>query len=703
MTTELTRRVNHVLNVAQNVLSMRQEVFRRTLDPRRNVHDECGYPRPGRLTVQDCRELFRREGAAKRVVTVLPRGAFLTQPDVYEDEDSEVSTPFEEAYDRLSRDLRGDSSYQEKDGSPLVDFWKRLAIAARQGRYGVGLIGIDDGLPLDTPAELAPRRNVVKPRRKKAVPDPSLNAPLTTDGPKVDPEGKPLPGEEGKFDKAKAEKDAHEEAGNRMAELAAPKGKPKKPFPFKPTNNTTTVTEDDLIRAVVETDRQRGLPNKFHGTVDNYLIPPPGRGDPLADQRGDWGWKNGTHADSELDKEIRAEVSDDGLDAELGTKRRVTYLRVFTEDLAQITEFCNDESSARMGSPEFYNVTFNDPHDGSGGIGQATSTRKVHWTRVIHYVDDKDCNECFGHYTIEPCLHPILNIQKILGADGESFWKGCLGLLALTTHPELGGDVEVDVAGVKDELEKLQNSLQKFIVLMGMSATNIAPTVTDPTSHVAAQYQAISMATGIPMRKLTGAEEGQLASGQDDGDWNDLVEEYRNATLVPNMIVPTVDRFISMGCLPEPAGFSVDWPEAVTSSPGEKANVALTKVQAIAAYVSGQLKTELSPMNFWTKIMDLDEEEAASIVSSAMQLQEQEKVKAQVEQQEAIDAGLAPDPTDPEQVLAHGLAQGGKPNPFQKGPPKPGFPGGQGGSKPPAPNSGANSGVAGRGKPPFGK
>lgn len=706
----LHERVLHALDVATNALSMRQEIFRRTMDPRRNILSECGYPEIGRRDCQLYREIYRTEGIAKRVVDIIPKSAFGVQATVYEDEESEIVTPFEEVWDGLGRNLMGESSYKDERGSPLQDYLKRWTIASRLGRYAVLLVGIDDGKPLSEPAEMQSRRKIVKPQRQKKVPDPLQTQPFPTgQGPKIDENGKPLPEDKGKMQEMQAAKSAKEKAFQKLSGKGVGKGAPRGAQESGAGNEPATSANSSKKPT-------RGVPslNADHGRngVSNYSpeafgsIRPHGGGvfSNFPQNPPSYAPMGGAAKDAELDKMIQGEIQDDGLDEELGTKRRLTYLRVFTEDLAQVTQFVSDEDDPRFGKPEKYLLTFNDPQQGSAGLGQSTNTREVHWTRVLHLCDEKGCNEVFGIPTLEPVLHFIVNLQKIYGADGEAFWKGCIGLLALSTHPELGGDVSIDRQALKDDMEKLYAGLQRYISLQAMSATTIAPAVTDPSSHVNCQLQGIAITLGIPQRKLMGSEQGELASGQDDGDWNDVLGEYRDNHLTPNVYVQFADRLISLGCLPEPdQGFSVSWPDGVSSSPQEKAQTAATKIQAIAAYVSGQLETVIAPMDFWTKIMELDEEEAAAIVATSMQLKEQREVEEAVKQQEAIDAGLAPDPTDPDQVLAHGMANGAKPNPFEGKDDPPGAGGKKPGSNPFAkgPGQGKPSGVAGRGKPPF--
>jgi hypothetical protein len=74
-------------------------------------------------------------------------------PTVYEDEDSETVTEFEESWDNLCRQLRGDSLYQDEEGSPLWEALYRADVLSGIGHYGVLLLGLDDGKELSEPVE----------------------------------------------------------------------------------------------------------------------------------------------------------------------------------------------------------------------------------------------------------------------------------------------------------------------------------------------------------------------------------------------------------------------------------------------------------------------------------------------------------------------------------------------------------------------
>jgi hypothetical protein len=79
-------------------------------------------------------------------VQMWPRETWKVLPEIYEDDDPEVMTPFEEDWDALGYALRGKSWYksQEYQGHPVWEYLRRLDEQAGIGRYGVLLFGFDD-------------------------------------------------------------------------------------------------------------------------------------------------------------------------------------------------------------------------------------------------------------------------------------------------------------------------------------------------------------------------------------------------------------------------------------------------------------------------------------------------------------------------------------------------------------------------------
>jgi len=198
------------------------------------------------------------------------------------------------------------------------------------------------------------------------------------------------------------------------------------------------------------------------------------------------------------------------------------------------------------------------------------------------------------------------------------YWRGAFPGLVIETHPQLGRNFRIDEDKLRDRMENYSNGLQRYLTLLGMSAKSLAPQVSDPTSQINVQIEAICIQLGIPKRVFLGSERGELASSQDDQAWNDRLKFRQNNYITPRIIVPFIDRQISVGVLPiPPKGYHVKWPDLTSQSDQDRATVLVQKAQAYATYVSGQVESIIPPHEWMTKFDNLTEEEATAILEGA--------------------------------------------------------------------------------------
>ncbi len=349
---------------------------------------------------------------------------------------------------------------------------------------------------------------------------------------------------------------------------------------------------------------------------------------------------------------------------------KLRYIRVFPETLAQITASENNLSSPRYQHPTSYLVTFNDPRDyTAGGIGLSVATQMVHHSRIIHVPSDGgvQSHEVLGRSAMHQCFNRLIDTTKVFGPSAEGYWRACFMALSLETHPQLGGDVRIDRAQLRDMMDDFFNTLDRHISLSGMSAKTIAPVVSDPSPHIQVIIEAICILLGIPIRIFKGSERGELASSQDDDAWNDRVKERCMSHIVPRIIVPLVDRLINVGVLTSPAddGYMVKWPDLTSMSATEKAAIFVQRVTAYSQYVAGNVETIIPPKDLMTKFDTMTDSEADQILEDAAKAAED---KMQEQQDVADEHGMVPTP----------------PPGFQHPePPQPGMPGGPPG--PPTP------------------
>lgn len=630
-------------DLVHNVISLRREFFQRYLDPRRNIDKECGFP--DSLTAEQYYDLYTRDAIAARVVECVPRAVWQKQPTIYEDDGAEEDTEFECAWDELGKCLRGERSfYQDEEGNPVMAVMEKADILSSIGQYGVILLGLDDGRDLREPVEgveelfSVPAESLPEKRGDDRAQDEDPNADLLEEDARDD-EGK-----------ARAQRDR----AKRQAVRNAEKSKPFKGGVYSMTWNAG-----------------RRACGSFSLKLNAYVPPKSPR-----DMDGTDDYQEFPDDPREPD-EVESNF-DDAPEEGSGRTRKLLYLRAFPESQAQIVRYETNPTSPRYGQPIHYLITFNDSRDQNwrGMRVSAPMTQKlVHWTRVVHIpAEGSRYPEVFGDEALLQVYRNILSLQKIVHGGGEMFWKGAFPGISFETHPQLGGQVVFDETSAKRKLEDYQNGLQRFLLAAGFSAKTLSPTVVDPTPHIDAQLKIISIRKAIPMRKLMGSERGELASGQDDGDWDDVVRAWQVNDRNPRIIIPLVDRLINVGALPEPSGYSIDWPDITVQNETERAQIALTLTQAMTAYISGNGASFMPPMEYLTKIWQMDEAEACAIVDAAEAVLEQQKAEEEQAlydqmdaQEEQIERGLIPDPNDPD-LVPEGAPL---PNGF---PPKPGAP-----------------------------
>ncbi|NCC62634.1 MAG: DUF1073 domain-containing protein [Verrucomicrobiae bacterium] len=123
-----------------NSLTTRTQLWNNLIDSGgKDLNRDCGYP--DTITPQNYSNFYEREGIASRVVEVWPKESWAQSPLIYENEDLDQKTPFELAWDEIAEKLH-----------PIA-LMKRADILSGIGRFGIILIGIDDGRELFEPVE----------------------------------------------------------------------------------------------------------------------------------------------------------------------------------------------------------------------------------------------------------------------------------------------------------------------------------------------------------------------------------------------------------------------------------------------------------------------------------------------------------------------------------------------------------------------
>lgn len=299
-------------------------------------------------------------------------------------------------------------------------------------------------------------------------------------------------------------------------------------------------------------------------------------------------------------------------------ERKILYLRVFDESLLQVTRWNTNGKSPRYGHPEEYLLTFHDlKSEPAGGIGLSTTTEHVHWSRVVHLADNLGSSELFGRPRMQNNFNRLYDVsKKLLAGSAEMYWQGARPGLALQSHPQLGARVKFDANDIRDQMEQYQNHLQRFLAIGGAEINNLAPQVVDPTGQIDAQIMAICISEGIPKRIFMGSERGELASSQDDSQWNDRLKFRQRNYLIPRVIVPFVNRLIALRVLPVPKSYKIVFPDLNALSDAEMAEIMVKRTAALVQYISGNGSALIQPIDYLTKFSYMPDEEALQVMES---------------------------------------------------------------------------------------
>lgn len=300
--------------------------------------------------------------------------------------------------------------------------------------------------------------------------------------------------------------------------------------------------------------------------------------------------------------------------------RKLIYLRAFDESMVDIVAFESDPTSPRYGMPKKYLVTFHDVNTNSqSALGVDLTTKEVHWTRVIHLCDNLSSSEVLGTPRLRPVYNPCFDIQKVRCGSGEMYWRGAFPGYTIETHPQLGADVELDEASIRTKMYDYMNGLQRYLAVAGASMKALSPQVVSPADQIKVQIESICIQLGVPVRIFMGSERGELASSQDSDTWDDRLKKRQNRYITPRIIVPFVDRLICIGVLPEPVnGYKAKWPDLTEMSATVKADLAGKVASALQTFVQGGLEAIITPMDFLTRVLGKDQEEAQAILDATM-------------------------------------------------------------------------------------
>ena len=340
------------------------------------------------------------------------------------------------------------------------------------------------------------------------------------------------------------------------------------------------------------------------------------------------------------------------------------YMRPFAQDSLTIKEWERDTSNPRYGLPKTYTLNVIDLNT-SPVSGTASSKGKaitIHWSRMIHIAEGLKDNDVYGMPRLKRVLNRLEDMDRVVGGSSEMFWRGAFPGYNFKLDPEADPETQ-DVDDAKEQIENYVHKFQRYLRLQGIDVQTIDQQLSSPKDNFEVLISVISAVTRIPKRKFLGSERGELASGQDDENWNDYIHDRRANYIEPFVLRVFIDRMIKYGVLPKPElGYDVKWKDLNTLSDKDRAEVSRTKTEALVKYTAAVGSDLIVPPGiFRRRFLEMTQDDVEAADEEVQKLIEEEnKAIAEEEErlrreQERVDEGEpradgnnpVPNPADP--------------------------------------------------------
>lgn len=272
------------------------------------------------------------------------------------------------------------------------------------------------------------------------------------------------------------------------------------------------------------------------------------------------------------DADSEAELADPVQQGQISSLEDLLYVSPLGEGDATIEEWVEDPTDERNGLPKTYELDL--------ANGNNTQSVDVHHSRVIHVAQGVLDDEVHGQPALEPVINRLYDLEKVLGSSAEAFWMVSNPGLALSVDPELQ-DVPTDQ--LDEQVDEYEHNLRRVLKMYGVDVEQLDAQDVDPTGVVDALIKVIAGTISFPQRKLVGSERGELASSQDEANFNEYVSSNQTKYAEPVILRETFDRFRSFGVISDPGGdsYTVEWPDLFELTALEEAELIAKQAEAI--------------------------------------------------------------------------------------------------------------------------
>lgn len=331
----------------------------------------------------------------------------------------------------------------------------------------------------------------------------------------------------------------------------------------------------------------------------------------------------------------------------------IAFYQPFAQDSIETwdlgKEVDREPTDEMYNSPVNYNIDFSTLDEAESDL------HDVHHTRLIHFpAGPRDESELKADPRLQTILNRLEDLDKVVGASAEMFWSGADRKFQFDISSDNATDIsDAQLSKMDNEVQKLVHEMQQHVKTFNTDIEVIGGETPDPTGVVDSILKFIAGATGIPTRKLTGSERGELASSQDQANWYGQIENRQNTFAEPVILRPFIDRMIDLGVIEEPNGgtYEIEWPNLFELTELEETNIEESRSMVVKNISPGgdpsMLPTDYEEIFDYVEngdTIEFDEE-----MPEPEPLPEGEQLREMMDEGDMTDDSEQPDESDDEQ------------------------------------------------------
>jgi len=288
------------------------------------------------------------------------------------------------------------------------------------------------------------------------------------------------------------------------------------------------------------------------------------------------------------------------------------FFQAYSERGTEVVQWETDVASPRFGMPVVYQLNVIGVENER--LRSDTTTRNVHWTRIVHLAEDALDNDLEGLSSLEPVYNFIIDLIKSEGGSSEAYWRNARRVLAFQVRKGYGNATPEQLTQLRTDIEEFTNGWRDGLHLGNVDVQQLETSHADPKETILGAFKLISGSTGIPMRILTGEGGGQTAGNEDKASYNQLIKD-RQEMMCSDWLFQTLTITGNAGLHALlPLNAVVVWAENQALNEIDKSVVRKNNAQALAfasgaiSPVTGGFDGVLSPEQVARDVLDLEPE-----------------------------------------------------------------------------------------------